>query len=104
MMRGAPLDAHTLSPRKHPHIREGARVGPVSRADKRPEETYTMIGMKMEGRMLLSSTLVSGSNTAYETKKMVSVALYCPTERPRSPLSPAMLAFPMLVRSRKARR
>lgn len=54
--------------------------------------------------MLLSNTLVSGSKTAYETKKMVSVALYCPTERPSSSLSPAMLAFPMLVRSRKARR
>ena len=66
--------------------------------------TYTMTGMKMEGRMLLSSTLVSGSKTAYETKKMVSVALYCGTERSSSESSPAILAFPMLVRSRKARR
>ena len=28
----------TLSPRKHPHIRERACVGPVSRADKMAEE------------------------------------------------------------------
>lgn len=54
--------------------------------------------------MLLRSTLVMGSKTAYETKKIVSVALYCPTDRPSSSLRPAMLALPMLVRSRKARR
>ena len=54
--------------------------------------------------MLLRSTLVAGSKTAYDTKKMVRVALYCPTERPRSLLRPAMFALPMLVRSRNARR
>ena len=67
-------------------------------------DTHTMIGMKIEGRMLFSNTLVSGSNTAYDTKKIVSVALYCPTERPSASSSPAILALPMLVRSRKASR
>jgi len=34
-----------------------------------------MMGMKMDGRSFLSRMFVSGSKTAYETKKMVSVAL-----------------------------
>jgi hypothetical protein len=34
-----------------------------------------MMGMKMEGRSLLSRILVRGSKRAYDTKKMVRVAL-----------------------------
>lgn len=34
-----------------------------------------MMGMKTEGRSFLSKTLVRGSNTEYEMKKMVRVAL-----------------------------
>lgn len=63
-----------------------------------------MIGIKMDGRSLFNKTLVNGSKTAYETKKMVSVALYLAGERSRSKAKPAILALPMLVRSRKARR
>lgn len=61
-----------------------------------------MTGMKMDGRSFLSRMLVSGSKTAYETKKMVSVALYECVLRPNSVDRPAILAFPMFVRSRKA--
>lgn len=62
------------------------------------------IGMKMDGFSFLRRTLVKGSNTAYETKKIVRVALNCAVERPRSVERPAILALPMLARSRKARR
>jgi hypothetical protein len=65
---------------------------------------YMMIGMNMEGRSLLRRMLVMGSNTAYDTKKMVRVALYAPVLRLRSFPSPAIFALPMLVRSRKASR
>lgn len=69
----------------------------------RPQSTM-MMAMKRDGRSRLSKTLVRGSNTEYDTKKMVSVALNCDVERPRSWLRPAILALPMLARSRKARR
>lgn len=36
---------------------------------------YMMMGMKMEGRSFLRRILVSGSKRAYDTKKMVRVAL-----------------------------
>lgn len=58
----------------------------------------------MDGRSLLSRMLLSGSKTEYETKKMVSVALYPDVERSKSAPRPAILALPMLVRSRKASR
>jgi hypothetical protein len=62
------------------------------------------IGMKTDGRNFLSRTLVRGSKTEYEMKKMVSVALNWLTERFRSFVRPAILALPMLARSRNARR
>jgi hypothetical protein len=65
---------------------------------------YMMIGMKIEGRRRLRRMLVSGSKTAYETKKMVRVALYAGVDRLSSFWRPAILALPMLVRSRNARR
>jgi hypothetical protein len=40
-----------------------------------PHQTI-MIGRKMLGRIFLRRTLVKGSKSAYETKKMVRVALY----------------------------
>jgi hypothetical protein len=63
-----------------------------------------MIGIKIEGRRRLRRMLVRGSKREYETKKMVSVALYLPVLRPRFLERPAILALPMFVRSRKARR
>jgi hypothetical protein len=63
-----------------------------------------MMGMKIDGRRRLRRMFVRGSKTAYETKKMVSVALYFPVLKPKSLLRPAILAFPMFVRSRNARR
>lgn len=65
---------------------------------------YMMMGMKMEGRSLLSRMFVRGSKRAYDTKKMVRVALYEGVLSPRSSLRPAIFALPMLVRSRKANR
>lgn len=62
------------------------------------------IGMKMDGFSFLRRMFVRGSNTAYETKKMVSVALNWVVVRPKSDERPAILALPMLARSRKARR
>jgi hypothetical protein len=62
----------------------------------------TMItGMKMDGRKRLSRICVKGSNPAYEMKKIVKVKLYCELVNFRSVLRPAILALPMLVRSRK---
>ena len=58
----------------------------------------------MEGRNLLSRMLLRGSKTAYDTKKIVRVALYELVVRPRSSFKPAIFALPMFVRSRKARR
>lgn len=43
-----------------------------------------MMGRKMLGRNFFSKTLVRGSKTEYETKKIDRVALYCPFVRPRS--------------------
>lgn len=64
-----------------------------------------MMGMKIDGRSLLSKTLHNGSKTAYATKKMVRVALYFQGLLGSNPLisfsRPAILALPMLVRSRK---
>ena len=56
-----------------------------------------IIGMKMLGRSLLSSTLVKGSKTEYETKKMVSVALYWLGVMPNSVVRPSILALPIFV-------
>lgn len=63
-----------------------------------------MIGMKMDGRSFLSKMLDKGSNTEYDTKKMVKVLLNWPTLNDRSVCSPAILALPMLVLSRNASR
>lgn len=63
-----------------------------------------MAGIKIDGRSFLSNTFVKGSKTEYDTKKMVSVALNCEVVRPRSWVRPAILALPMLARSRKASR
>ena len=56
-------------------------------------------GMKMLGRKRFNMTLVSGSNSAYETKKMVSAALYSDPSADRFNASgnPAILAFPIFV-------
>lgn len=43
-----------------------------------------MMGMKMEGRNFFSMIFVIGSNTAYETKKMLREALYWPSDNSRS--------------------
>ena len=56
----------------------------------------------MDGRSFLSSTFVKGSKTEYEMKKIVRVALNCDIVSPRSLDKPAILALPMLARSRKA--
>jgi len=63
-----------------------------------------MAGMKIEGRSRLSKMFVSGSKTEYDTKKMVRAELYCWVVRPSDSFIPAILALPMLVLSRKARR
>jgi hypothetical protein len=65
-------------------------------------KTHIIMGMKMEGRSLFKRMLVKGSKTAYDTKKMVRVALYAPVLSPSSFWRPAILALPMLVLSRKA--
>jgi len=39
-----------------------------------------MMGMKMEGRRRFSNMFVKGSNSEYETKKMVRDALYIPVD------------------------
>jgi hypothetical protein len=62
------------------------------------------IGMNMDGFSFFRRMFVIGSKTAYETKNMVSVALNWAVVRPRSDERPAILALPMLARSRKARR
>lgn len=68
--------------------------------------TYMMMGMKMDGRSLLSRKLHRASKMAYDTKKMVSVAAYWSDFglMPRSRSRWAILALPMLVRSRKQTR
>ncbi len=38
-------------------------------------EAHIIIGIKIDGRSFFRRMLVRGSNTAYETKKMVNVAL-----------------------------
>jgi hypothetical protein len=68
------------------------------------QQTHIIVGMNIEGLSFLSSTLVSGSNTEYEMKKMVRAMLYCPVDKCKSVRRPATFALPMLVRSRKARR
>lgn len=70
----------------------------------RVEWTHMMMGMKIEGRRRFSRMLVSGSKTEYETKKMDKAALYAPVLSLSDVASPAILALPMFVRSRKARR
>jgi hypothetical protein len=45
----------------------------------------------------LRSTLVKGSKTEYETKKMVSDALYWAFVIPRSFWRPTIFAFPIFV-------
>lgn len=74
------------------------------KSPKGPSITYMMIGIKIDGRNFLSRMFVKGSNTAYETKKMVSDELYMELVNPRSLFRPAIFAFPMLVLSRKAKR
>jgi len=54
-------------------------------------------GMKMLGRSCFSRTLVKGSKTEYETKKMVSVVLYWLEVIPKSFVRPTSFALPMLV-------
>jgi len=55
----------------------------------------------MLGRNFFSNTFVNGSNSEYDTKKIESVALYCPLVRPRCSCRPSIFALPILVRSRK---
>jgi hypothetical protein len=52
------------------HVKNSSLQGAIMMA-----LAYMMMGMKMEGRSLLRRMLVRGSNTAYDTKKMVRVAL-----------------------------
>jgi len=68
---------------------------------------YMMRGMKMEGFNRLRRMLVRGSNKAYDTKNIDKQALYCPVVmlcRVFCSEGTAILAFPMLVRSRKDKR
>lgn len=51
---------------------------------KKTKKTNMMMGMKMEGRYFFSIIFVTGSNTAYETKKMLREALYWPLVKCRS--------------------
>ena len=60
------------------------------------------MGIKKEGRSFLSRIFVKGSKTEYEIKKIVSVALNCNVDSPRSVERPAILALLILARSRKA--
>ena len=66
--------------------------------------TYTMVGIKTEGLKRLRSTLATASKALYETKKMVRVWLNCRSVMGISLVRLAILAFPMLVRSRKQMR
>jgi len=61
-----------------------------------------VIGKKTDGRKRFIRTLAMTSNAEYEMKKMVSVRLYCDVDMGTSVVRCAILAFPMLVRSRKA--
>ncbi len=64
-----------------------------------------MAGMKIEGRKRFNKIFVRGSKRAYETKNMDSVALYPPVDMLcRSFCKPSIFAFPIFVRSRKAKR
>ena len=64
-----------------------------------------IIGIKIEGRSRFNRILVRGSNTEYETKKIESDALYFPVDiLCRLFCKPSIFAFPIFVRSRKARR
>lgn len=58
-----------------------------------------MIGMKMLGRKRLRRMLVRGSKIEYETKKIVSAALYWLSLIPRSLSRWTSFALPMLVLS-----
>ena len=64
-------------------------------------QAIIMHGMKILGRNRLSRIFVTGSKTEYETKKLVSVALYWLGVMPKSLLRPSILALPILVLSRK---
>ena len=66
--------------------------------------TNIITGMKIEGRSFFSSTLVNGSNTEYETKKIDRAALYIPGVIPRSLSRWAIFAFPIFVLSKNDRR
>ncbi len=67
--------------------------------------SYIMMGMKIDGRRRFSKTFVNGSKTEYETKKMDKHALYIGLDMLSKLFwRPSILAFPILVRSRKARR
>jgi hypothetical protein len=66
---------------------------------------HMMIGMKTLGLNLFNRMLVKGSKTEYETKNIESEALYCPVVMLcKLFCNPSILALPMLVRSKKARR
>jgi hypothetical protein len=60
-----------------------------------------MIGRKTLGRRRLSRMLVSGSNSAYDTKKIDRDALYWPSVILRSSCRPSIFALPIFVLSRK---
>jgi hypothetical protein len=60
-------------------------------------QAIMMSGMNTLGRRRLSMTLVNGSKTEYETKKMVRVALYWAFVMPRSVWRPTSFALPIFV-------
>ena len=64
-----------------------------------PQSTM-MMGRKMLGFNRLSRTFVKGSANAYEMKKIVSEALYCPFVILRSVCRPSIFALPIFVRSK----
>lgn len=67
--------------------------------------SYMMMGMKIDGCILLRRTFVRGSKTEYDTKNIVKAELYCPVDMlSKLACKPSTLAFPIFVRSRNARR
>jgi hypothetical protein len=63
-----------------------------------------MEGRKIDGRHFFSRKLASASKAAYPTKKIVKVALKRCSDMGISSVKWAILALPMLVRSRKQMR
>ena len=64
--------------------------------------TDMVIGRNLEGRNNLIRMLARVSNTAYAMKKIINVKLYFLLSIGISVVRSAILAFPMLVRSRNA--